>query len=309
VRIVEDVSLEVRPGETVGLVGESGSGKTVTSLAVMQLLPPNARITGSVRVNGRELVGLREKELERVRGVEAAMIFQEPRRSLNPAFTVGDQVAESVRRHRRTDRRTAWARAVELFELVGIPDAARRASSYPHEFSGGMCQRVMLAVALACDPDLLIADEPTTALDVTVQRQVLALIGEVQERLGLGVLLITHDLGVVAEVCDRAAVMYAGRIAEQASVTALFDRPAHPYTAGLLHAMPDPVRHADRMGVIPGMVPAPQDFDAACRFVPRCPYAEEPCAQPGIPLREVAPAHSVRCVRTGAIDPEEAFGA
>ncbi|WP_181781797.1 ABC transporter ATP-binding protein [Pseudonocardia pini] len=310
VRIVEDVSLTVRPGETVGLVGESGSGKTVTSLAIMHLLPPNARIHGSVRVNGRELVGLRGRELDRIRGPEMAMIFQEPRRSLNPAFTVGDQVAESVRRHRRTDRRTAWRRAVELFDLVGIPDPGRRASAYPHEFSGGMCQRVMLAMALACEPQLLIADEPTTALDVTVQRQVLALIGEVQERLGLGVLLITHDLGVVAEVCDRAAVMYAGRISEQGPVTDLFDRTAHPYTAGLLHAMPDPVRHADRMGSIPGMVPPPDQFVDGCRFAPRCPFAADECAAPGIALRDVsvgAHEHTVRCARSGEIRPAEAF--
>jgi peptide/nickel transport system ATP-binding protein len=308
VGIVDDVSLTVRPGETVGLVGESGSGKTVTSLAIMHLLPPNARVRGSIRVNGRELVGLPAGELDGIRGAEMAMIFQEPRRSLNPAFSVGDQVAESVRKHRKADRRTAWARAVELFDVVGIPDAARRATAYPHEFSGGMCQRVMLAMALACDPDLLIADEPTTALDVTVQRQVLALIHEVQERLGLGVLLITHDLGVVAEVCDRAAVMYAGRIAEYGPVMDLFDRPGHPYTAGLLHAMPDPVRHADRMGVIPGMVPPPQAFPGGCRFHPRCPFGEEPtCTGSEIPLRVLTPAHSVRCARSGDIRLEDAF--
>ncbi|MEO3822724.1 ABC transporter ATP-binding protein [Actinomadura sp. B10D3] len=234
--LVEDVDLTVGPGETVGLVGESGSGKTITSLAVMRLLPANARLTGSVRLGGRELVGLPDRELRRLRGGEMSMIFQEPRRSLNPAFSVGDQVAESVRHHDRVDRKAAWSRAVEFFERVGIPDPARRARDYPHQFSGGMCQRVMLAMALACSPSLLIADEPTTALDVTVQRQVLELIRELQEELGLGVLLITHDLGVVAEVCDRAAVMYGGRVVEHATVVDLFDKPRDDYTSRLLGA-------------------------------------------------------------------------
>jgi len=234
--LVHGVDLTVGPGETVGLVGESGSGKTVTSLAVMQLLPANATLSGSARLNGQELIGLSDRELQRLRGCEMGMIFQEPRRSLNPAFTVGDQVAESVRQHERLDRKAAWARAVELFERVGIPDPARRARDYPHQFSGGMCQRVMLAMALACRPKLLIADEPTTALDVTVQRQVLELIRELQEEMELGVLLITHDLGVVAEVCDRAAVMHRGRVVEHATVVDLFDRPRDDYTIQLLGA-------------------------------------------------------------------------
>jgi len=232
--LVEGVNLTVNAGETVALVGESGSGKTVTSLAVMQLLPANARTTGEILLNGRDITRLPERQLQKLRGVEMGMIFQEPRRSLNPAFTVGDQVAESVRRHRGSSRKQAWDRAIELFDLVGIPDAKRRARAYPHEFSGGMCQRVMLAMALACNPKLLIADEPTTALDVTVQRQVLQLIFDVQEDFGLGVLFITHDLGVVAEVCDRAAVMYQGAVVEQASVTDLFDSPKDPYTINLL---------------------------------------------------------------------------
>lgn len=234
--LVEKVDLSVEAGQTVGLVGESGSGKTVTSLGIMHLLPSNARMTGSVLLNGREISGLPARELDRVRGVEAAMIFQEPRRSLNPAFTVGNQVAESVRRHKGTSYRDAWSRAVELFDLVGIPDAQRRSHAYPHEFSGGMCQRVMLAMALAGNPKLLIADEPTTALDVTVQRRVLQLIYELQQEFGLGVLLITHDLGVVAEVCDRAVVMRDGRIVEQAPVVDLFDSPRHAYTRQLLAA-------------------------------------------------------------------------
>lgn len=308
VGIVEDVDLTIRRGETLGLVGESGSGKTVTSLAVMRLLPPNARIRGSIRLNGREIGSLPPRRMDAIRGVEMAMIFQEPRRSLNPAFTVGEQVAESVRRHKRASRREAWARAVELFELVGIPDPHRRASAYPHEFSGGMCQRVMLAAALACEPSVLIADEPTTALDVTVQRQVLELLHDLQQRLGLAVLLITHDLGVVAEVCDRAAVMYAGRIVEQGQVTDLFDNPLHPYTAGLLHSMPDPARHSDRMAAIPGTVPPPHAFPSGCRFHPRCPFAEHPrCSTTQIPLRSVTTHHSARCVRAGELELSEAF--
>ncbi|WP_181779579.1 ABC transporter ATP-binding protein [Pseudonocardia pini] len=306
--IVDDVDLVVRSGETVGLVGESGSGKTVTSLAVMGLLPPNARVRGTVRLNGRDLTALSERELDRVRGVEMGMIFQEPRRSLNPAFTVGDQVAESVRRHRGAGRREAWERAVDLFDLVGIPDPRRRAGAYPHEFSGGMCQRVMLAMAVACEPSLLIADEPTTALDVTVQKQVLGLIREIQQRLGIGVLLITHDLGVVAEVCDRTAVMYAGRIVEQTEVVELFDHPRHPYTAGLLAAMPDPRRHADRLGVIPGIVPPPHAFPAGCRFHPRCDHRREPtCTTADIPLRDVSVGlpHRVRCARADEITLED----
>ncbi|MBH0118410.1 ABC transporter ATP-binding protein [Rhodococcus sp. CX] len=306
-RIVDDVSLSVRRGETVGLVGESGSGKTVTSLAIMRLLPRNARIFGSTVINGRDLNTLSEKGVDEVRGAEIAMIFQEARRSLNPAFQVGDQVAEAVRRHRRCSRKDAWARAVDLFDRVGIPEPAKRVHAYPHEFSGGMCQRVMLAMALSCDPDVLIADEPTTALDVTVQRQVLGLIHELQQELGLGVLLITHDLSVVAEVCDRAAVMYAGRIVENAPILDLFDNPRHPYTAGLLHAMPDPVRHAVKMGVIPGRVPPPHEFVDACRFAPRCPYVGDVCTDGLIPLSHSGPDHLVRCARAHELSLEDVF--
>ncbi|NMM89121.1 dipeptide ABC transporter ATP-binding protein DppD [Rhodococcus sp. SRB_17] len=306
-RIVDNVGFSVNKGETVGLVGESGSGKTVTSLAIMHLLARNARVSGSVVVNDRDLNTLSEKELDEVRGTEAAMIFQEPRRSLNPAFTVGDQVAEAVRRHRKCSRKEAWARTIELFDRVGIPQPEKRAHAYPHEFSGGMCQRVMLAMALSCDPDVLIADEPTTALDVTVQRQVLGLIHELQLEFGLGVLLITHDLSVVAEVCDRAAVMYAGRIIEDAPIVELFDNPRHPYTAGLLHAMPDPVRHADKMGVIPGSVPPAHEFVDSCRFSPRCPYSRNECTEDFVPLSTIGTDHLVSCVRTDEISLKDAF--
>jgi len=307
ISLVDDVSFTVAAGETVGLVGESGSGKTVTSLAVMQLLPRAAVLSGSVRLHGQELVGRPRRELDRLRGSQLSMIFQEARRSLNPVFTVGSQISESIRRHKGVSRTDAWARTVELLDLVRIPDAGRRAQQYPHELSGGMCQRVMLAMALACEPDLLIADEPTTALDVTVQREVLSLIKEAQLEFGLGLLLITHDLGVVAEVCDRAIVMYAGRVVESAPVMDLFDRPQHPYTAGLEHSMPDPVRHASKLGTIPGTVPPAPDFTDSCRFAPRCPYELPECTMGPIPIETTAPLHDVRCIRAGTLDLSEAF--
>jgi len=274
VSIVDDVNLTVRAGETVGLVGESGSGKTVTSLAIMHLLPPNARISGSITVNGREITSLPPKELTAVRGVEMAMIFQEPRRSLNPAFTVGDQVAESVRRHKGASRKEAWARAVDLFDLVGIPDPKRRSKAYPHEFSGGMCQRVMLAMALSCEPSLLIADEPTTALDVTVQAQILDLIRDLQREFNSAVIIITHDLGVVAELADDIQVMYAGRAIEYSTAEDIFDRPQHPYTWGLLGSMPRIDRErSDRLIPIKGTPPSLIHVPPGCPFNPRCNYA------------------------------------
>ncbi|TNM50842.1 ABC transporter ATP-binding protein [Nocardioides albidus] len=303
VTIVDGVDLTVGRNEIVGLVGESGSGKTVTSLSVMGLLPKNARISrGTVDVMGSRISALKERQLADVRGVKAAMIFQEPRRCLNPAFTVGDQVAESLRRHRGWSRKRAMQHTVELFELVEIPDAARRVRQYPHEFSGGMCQRVMLAMALACDPMLLIADEPTTALDVTVQRQVLELIRRLQGELGLGVLLITHDLGVVAEMCDRVAVMYAGQVVEQGAADALFHDPSHPYTSALLQSMLEPTRRGEPLGFIPGVVPPPHEFPPTCRFQARCAHAvDEQCRRP-VALRELSAHHLSRCERAGEID-------
>ncbi|MFC0863162.1 ABC transporter ATP-binding protein [Sphaerimonospora cavernae] len=298
VTIVDGVNLTVRRNEIVGLVGESGSGKTVTSLSVMGLLPRNARITrGSVEVMGRTISTLTERQLTEVRGVQAAMIFQEPRRCLNPAFTVGDQVAESLRRHRGWSRKRALQRTVELFELVEIPQATRRVKQYPHEFSGGMCQRVMLAMALACDPMLLIADEPTTALDVTVQRQVLELIRRLQAQLGIGVLLITHDLGVVAEMCDRVSVMYAGQVVEEADADTLFHEPKHPYTSGLLQSMLEPTQRGRPLGYISGLVPPPHQFPATCRFQERCSYAVDSACRTTVELHQVSPAHSSRCAR------------
>jgi len=296
--IVEGVDLEVRRNEIVGLVGESGSGKTVTSLAAMGLLPKNARVSrGLVEVVGQEITRMSERELSRVRGVKAAMIFQEPRRCLNPAFTVGDQVAESLRRHRGWSRKRAMQRTIELFELVEIPDARRRFKQYPHEFSGGMCQRVMLAIALACDPQLLIADEPTTALDVTVQRQVLELIRRLQKELGIGVLLITHDLGVVAEMCDRVVVMYAGQVVEQSDADSVFHKPQHPYTSALLQSMLQPSRRGKGLAYIRGMVPPPHLFPSTCRFQERCDHAVAGLCNQTIPLVGLSPTSSSRCAR------------
>ncbi|MDV7352769.1 ABC transporter ATP-binding protein [Rhodococcus oxybenzonivorans] len=298
-RVVDHVNLTLNRGETLGLVGESGSGKTVTSLAVMGLLTgPRVKVTGSVKLAGQELIGLPAREMNRLRGKSIGMIFQEPRRCLNPAFTVGDQIAEVVRRH-RTDasRKDAWARAIEMLELVGIPEPEKRASEYPHQFSGGMCQRVMLAMALACEPVVLIADEPTTALDVTVQAQVLALLTELQDRMGLGVLFITHDLGVVAETCDRVSVLYGGQVMESTDVEGLFYEPRHPYTEGLLASTPDAQVRAARLHAIPGTVPPAWSWPNGCRFHPRCTYAQAGKCDEGV-VDLAGPAdHLVRCAR------------
>ncbi len=303
VTIVDRVDLSVHRNEVVGLVGESGSGKTLTALSVMGLLPANARISsGTVDVMGERTSSMPEHELADVRGVKAAMIFQEPRRCLNPAFTVGDQVAESLRRHRGWSRKRAMQHTIELFDLVEISEPARRVKQYPHEFSGGMCQRVMLAMALACDPMLLIADEPTTALDVTVQRQVLELIRRLQAELGLGVLLITHDLGVVAEMCDRVSVMYAGQVVEETDVDTLFHHPKQPYTSALLQSMLEPSRRGEPLGYIPGLVPTPHLFPSTCRFQDRCAHAvEDVCRQP-IDLQQISPTHRGRCARITDLD-------
>ncbi|ROO87472.1 peptide/nickel transport system ATP-binding protein [Actinocorallia herbida] len=299
IRVVEDVDLTIPRGTTVGLVGESGSGKTVTSLAVMGLLPKEtARVTGSIRLSGRELVGMGARELSDIRGARMAMVFQEPRRSLDPAFTVGDQIAEVLRRHERPGRRAAGEKAVALLDRVGIADAGRRARAYPHEFSGGMCQRVMLAIALACKPELLIADEPTTALDVTVQKDMLDLMNELQAELDVSILFITHDLGVVAQMCDWVNVMYAGQVVESTPMERLFRRPGHPYTEGLLAAVPETTPKNGRLRAIPGIVPAPADWPVGCRFAPRCGHVHaEPCESGPVTLTPDERGRSVRCVR------------
>ncbi len=294
-RAVDTVSLTVRQGETLAVVGESGCGKTVLALSVLGLIPdpPGRVIAGQALYRGRDLLAMSEAELQSVRGNHIAMIFQEPMTSLNPVFRVGEQIAEGFRLHKNASRAEAAERAVEMLRLVGIPNPGERMSSYPFELSGGMRQRVMIAMALVNDPDLLFADEPTTALDVTIQAQILDLMRELQERRGSGILLITHDLGVVAETAQRVVVMYAGQVAEQAPVAELFAQPRHPYTQGLLASVP-------RLGVrrtlapIPGMVPCIFNLPTGCRFWPRCPKAFKRCtACP--PLFQLGPEHTARC--------------
>ncbi|RVB22577.1 ABC transporter ATP-binding protein, partial [Mesorhizobium sp. M7A.F.Ca.CA.004.05.1.1] len=274
---VRGIDLEVAKGEVVGIVGESGSGKSVGMLAALGLTSKNAVVTGSVRFNGDELVGKSSREMRKIRGARIAMIFQDPLSSLNPVMTVGAQIAEAVRLHQRVTRKQAMARAVELLNLVAIPQPERRVNQYPHEFSGGMRQRAVIAMAVANDPDLLIADEPTTALDVTVQAQILAVLRSLQERLGLGLVLITHDLGVVAGHADRVAVVYSGRVVEQAGVSELFADPRHPYTRGLIASIPNLEESRERLFSIDGSPPALGRLPGGCAFHPRCIYAAARC--------------------------------
>ncbi|MEW6073402.1 MAG: ABC transporter ATP-binding protein [Planctomycetota bacterium] len=299
-RAVDGVDLEILPRETVGLVGESGCGKSVTALSILRLVPdpPGFHAGGEIRFAGRDLLRLPAAEMRRIRGNEVAMIFQEPMTALNPVFAVGEQIAEAVRLHQGLSRREASARAARMLEQVGIPDPARRARSYPHQLSGGMRQRVMIAMAVSCGPRLLIADEPTTALDVTVQAQILALLADLQRRTGMSMLLITHDLGVVAETADRVAVMYAGRVVEHAGVRELFARPRHPYTVGLLRSRPDLARPGERLPAIEGAVPSAFALPAGCRFHPRCPRAAARCVaeEPALlPAPAAAGEHAVAC--------------
>jgi peptide/nickel transport system ATP-binding protein len=295
-RPVDGVSFAVEPGRTLAVVGESGCGKSVTALSIMGLLPQGARIGGSIRFDGRELTTLDAEDWRQKRGRDMAMIFQEPMTSLNPAFRAGEQVAEALRLHQGLSPRAALDRAIEMLDHVRIPDAARRAMQYPHQLSGGMRQRVMIAMALACRPRLLIADEPTTALDVTVQAQILALIDELKAATGTAVVLITHDLGVVADHADDVVVMYAGRVAEQASAPSLFARPEHPYTVGLLGAAPSLEGGAARLASIEGTVPDLRNPPPGCRFAPRCPFAVARCAEQP-PLAELAAGHRAACWR------------
>lgn len=296
-RAVDGVSFTVAAGETVGLVGESGCGKSVTALSLLRLVPPPGRIEpgSSIRFNGKDLATLPTEELRQMRGNRLSMIFQEPMTALNPVLTVGDQVAEVVRVHSTVSRADAWDRAVKMLAQVGIPDPAARAKQYPHELSGGMRQRVMIAMALILEPQLVIADEPTTALDVTIQAQILELLRDMRDRTGLALLLITHDLGVVAEMASRVIVMYAGQIVEEAAVNALFDNPSHPYTEGLLAAVPRMGDESERLKTIRGTVPPPTAWPSGCRFRDRCPYAFERCAVEAPALLQAAPGHSARC--------------
>jgi peptide/nickel transport system ATP-binding protein len=299
VRAVDGVTFDIEDGRTVGLVGESGCGKSVTALSIIRLLAKGtARITGGeIRYRGQNLADLSEDEMRRIRGNEISMIFQEPMTSLNPVLTVGDQIAETVRLHQNATRRQARERAVEMLRLVKIAEPEKRVDAYPHQLSGGQRQRVMIAIALACHPKLLIADEPTTALDVTIQAQILELIGELQARLGMAVLLITHDLGVVAERADEVAVMYAGKIVERASPQAIFSRPLHPYTIGLMNSLPGSGPPKRRLQAIPGMVPNPLDWPSGCHFRDRCQRADHACAGTTPELRELAAHHRVACFK------------
>jgi peptide/nickel transport system ATP-binding protein len=298
VDIVDGVSFSVGRGRTLAIVGESGCGKSLTSLAVMGLLPPRASVPrGKAMFGGRDLFAMPDRALADIRGDSVAMIFQEPMSSLNPVFTIGDQIAESVIRHRGVSRAAAETRAVEMLELVRIPAPKERMRSYPHQLSGGMRQRAMIAMALANDPQLLIADEPTTALDVTIQAQILALIERLQADTGAAVILITHDLGVVAEVADEVLVMYAGRVAEAGPALAIFDDPQHPYTIGLMGSMPSLGQRGGRLATIPGVVPLPEQMPAGCRFSTRCPFAEDYCRTQRPPLREIAAGHRVACFK------------
>jgi peptide/nickel transport system ATP-binding protein len=296
-RAVDGVSFSIGAGETIGLVGESGSGKSVTALSVLRLVRPPGRIEAGSRIlfEGRDLVTMEERELRGIRGARIAMVFQEPMTALNPVFTVGEQIAEVVRIHGRASRREAWDRAVEMLQIVGIASPAQRAKEYPHQLSGGMRQRVVIAMALVMNPAVVIADEPTTALDVTIQAQILELLQQLQSRFGTSILLITHDLGVVAETVSRVLVMYGGEIVEEAAVKMLFAEPHHPYTEGLLAAMPRLGEVRERLRTIPGTVPPPTRWPSGCRFHDRCPYSWARCTSEHPPLYQIGSAHVSRC--------------
>ncbi|MBT2290536.1 ABC transporter ATP-binding protein [Paenibacillus albidus] len=301
---VGGVSFTVGPGETLAIVGESGSGKSVTSLSIMGLVGSPGKVTsGEIRFEGKDLLQLSKREMRKYRGNEISMIFQEPMSSLNPVFTVGNQIREVIQQHRKLSKQEAKARSIEMLERVGIPGAAKVAGYFPHQLSGGMRQRVMIAMALACQPKLLIADEPTTALDVTIQAQILNLIGKLSKEENTGIILITHDLGVVAEMADRVVVMYAGEVVETANVFELFAKPGHPYTIGLLGSLPKLSEQRDKLDSIPGTVPNLLRMPGGCPFHPRCPYAQEQCTKVHPDLREKEAGHEVRCLRMEEVSP------
>ncbi len=299
VRAIDGVSFEIGEGKTLGLVGESGCGKSVTSLSIMRLIPspPGKIVGGEIFYRGRDLLRLNNEEMRRIRGNEISMIFQEPMTSLNPVFTVGNQIGEAIKLHQGLGKRETRQKTIDMLRLVKIADPESRVDSYPHQLSGGMRQRVMIAMALSCNPSLLIADEPTTALDVTIQAQILELIKELQQKIGgMALLLITHDLGVVSEQADNVAIMYAGKIVERSSTRAIFNHPFHPYTVGLLNSLPGiGGLKKKRLDAIPGMVPSPLNLPSGCRFRDRCPRAQELCAQTEPPLEEKEPGHTAAC--------------
>ncbi len=300
VRAVDGVNFEVYPGEVLGIVGESGCGKSVTSLSIMRLISKPGRVdAGEILLDGENLLNLSEEEMTKVRGNRISMIFQQPQTALNPVFKVGDQLAEVLSVHQDLGKDAGWRRAIQLLKMVGVPDPERRVEAYPHELSGGMAQRVMIAMALACIPELLIADEPTTALDVTIQAQILDLMRDMRREMGTSVILITHDLGVVAEMAERVAVMYAGEIVEQTDVNSLFDEPLHPYTQGLIGSIPVLGEIKEKLDVIPGSVPNLVNLPPGCRFAPRCQsrikYALNICTDVKPELEEIKTDHQVRC--------------
>ncbi len=299
VALTRDVTFDIASGERVGLIGESGCGKSITGLALLGLLPPGARREGRALFDGRDLPACDEAAWRRIRGRDIAMVFQEPMTALDPVFTVGEQIAETLRTHRRLSRRAAREQAVEMLDTVGIPAPIQCFSAYPHELSGGMRQRALIAIALCCAPRLLIADEPTTALDVTVQAQILDLLFDLAEREGTALLLISHDLGVVADLCTRILTMYAGEIVEDGPTEALLCRPRHPYSAGLMRAMPRLAPRKSRLAAIPGRVPQPGAMPQGCRFAPRCDFRTTACALP--PPLAPARGHKARCARQGEI--------
>jgi peptide/nickel transport system ATP-binding protein len=295
VEAVNDISLQVGKGKTLGLVGETGAGKTTMALAILRLVPdpPGVIKSGSIRVGDIDILSLTKHQMEKIRGKDVSMIFQDPMTSLNPVFTVGEQIAESVLLHERFSRTEAYEKAKELLEMVGI--SKFRASEYPHQFSGGMKQRVVIAIALACNPKFLIADEPTTALDVTIQAQVLELMKELKEKYGTAMILITHDLGIVAEICDEVAVMYAGRIVEKGTLEEVFNRTRHPYTEGLFNSLPNIHRRHEDLVPIPGLMPDPTALPKGCAFAPRCSYVTAACLESQPYPRAVSSTHTVRC--------------
>ncbi|XKH51910.1 ABC transporter ATP-binding protein [Chryseomicrobium palamuruense] len=296
VRAVDGVSFDVPKGKTIGIVGESGSGKSITSLSILRLLAENGKIKGGeVRYKGEDLTKVSEKRMRELRGNDISMIFQEPMTSLNPVYTVGQQISESLIAHKGMNKKQATVRSVELLKLVGIPSPEKRVKAYPFELSGGMRQRVMIAMSLACDPEILIADEPTTALDVTIQAQILELIKELQDRLGMSVIFITHDLGVVAETCDYVAVMYAGQVVEYSDIRTLFKQPKHPYSIGLLNSLPRHDIDQEKLVPIKGNVPSPHEMPTGCRFAPRCPAATDLCRAKLPDLIEDEAGNQIRC--------------
>lgn len=295
-KAVDSVSFSVRPGETVGLVGESGSGKSMTALSIMQLInKPGKIIEGTINLEGNSLLDLSPKQMTSIRGNEVSMIFQEPMTALNPVFTIGNQMTEIIRKHKGVNKKEAFEKSVQLLEKVGIPRPHEIMKEYPHQLSGGMRQRVMIAMAISCEPKLLIADEPTTALDVTIQSQILDLMKEMQQVFNMAILLITHDLGVVSEYADRVVVMYGGQIVEQATVDELLSNPKHPYTSGLLNSLPSMEKEVSRLEAIPGTIPSAFDFPKGCRFSTRCPYVFDKCLEEMPELEEVDNNHSSRC--------------